>query len=141
MDDLRIRPADPLLDPVRDAEDLDREPVAQTGQMVPKKPADRAGFSQPAVAARFIGLNVPEDLRFLLLERARKGEDFAKLATENSDDPGSKDKGGEYDFFGRGKMVPEFDKAAFALKPGEISDIVQSKFGFHIIKLEELAKH
>lgn len=72
-----------------------------------------------------------------LLDRARKGEDFAKLATENSDDPGSKDKGGEYDFFGHGKMVPEFEKAAFALKPGEISEPVETPFGFHIIKLEE----
>jgi len=73
-----------------------------------------------------------------LLDRIRKGEDFAKLATENSDDPGSKDKGGEYDFFGRGKMVAEFDKAAFALsKPGEVSDLVETEFGFHIIKLEE----
>jgi hypothetical protein len=72
-----------------------------------------------------------------LLARARKGEDFAKLATENSDDPGSKDKGGEYDFFGHGRMVPEFEKAAFALKPGEISDLVETQFGFHIIKLEE----
>ncbi len=72
-----------------------------------------------------------------LLARARKGEDFAKLATENSDDAGSKDKGGEYDFCGHGKMVPEFEKAAFALKPGEISDLVETQFGFHIIKLEE----
>ncbi len=72
-----------------------------------------------------------------LLERARKGEDFAKLATENSDDAGSKDKGGEYDFFGHGKMVAEFEKAAFALKPGEISDVVETQFGFYIIKLEE----
>lgn len=72
-----------------------------------------------------------------LLDRARKGEDFARLATENSDDPGSKDKGGEYDFFGHGKMVPEFEKAAFALKPGEISDPVETQHGFHIIKLEE----
>lgn len=72
-----------------------------------------------------------------LLERARKGEDFAKLAKENSDDQGSKDKGGEYDFFGHGKMVPEFEKAAFALKPGEISDPVETQFGYHIIKLEE----
>jgi parvulin-like peptidyl-prolyl isomerase len=71
------------------------------------------------------------------LERARKGEDFAKLAKENSDDPGSKDKGGEYDFFGHGKMMPEFEKAAFALKIGEISDLVETQFGFHIIKLEE----
>lgn len=72
-----------------------------------------------------------------LLARVRKGEDFAQLAKENSDDPGSKDKGGEYDFFGRGRMVPEFEKAAFALKPGEISDLVETQFGFHIIKLEE----
>ena len=72
-----------------------------------------------------------------LLERVRKGEDFAKLASENSDDPGSKDKGGEYDFFGHGKMVPEFDQAAFALKPGEISNLVETQYGFHIIKLEE----
>jgi peptidyl-prolyl cis-trans isomerase C len=72
-----------------------------------------------------------------LLARVRKGEDFAKLAKENSDDPGSKDKGGEYDFFGRGRMVPEFETAAFALKPGEISDLVETQFGFHIIKLEE----
>lgn len=72
-----------------------------------------------------------------LLDRIRKGEDFAKLAKENSDDPGSKDKGGEYDFFRQGKMVPEFDKAAFALKPGEVSGLVETQFGFHIIKLEE----
>ncbi|HKP88165.1 MAG TPA: peptidylprolyl isomerase [Blastocatellia bacterium] len=71
-----------------------------------------------------------------VLERARKGEDFAKLAKENSDDPGSKDKGGEYDFFPRGQMVPEFENAAFSLKPGEISDIVETTFGYHIIKLE-----
>ena len=72
-----------------------------------------------------------------LLDRVHKGEDFAKLAKENSDDPGSKDKGGEYDFFGRGQMVPEFDAAAFSLKPGEISGLVETEFGFHIIKVEE----
>jgi parvulin-like peptidyl-prolyl isomerase len=72
-----------------------------------------------------------------LLERVRKGEDFAKLAQENSDDPGSKDKGGLYDFFARGSMVPEFEKASFTLKPGEISDLVETEYGFHIIKVEE----
>jgi len=71
-----------------------------------------------------------------VLKRARGGEDFAKLAQEFSSD-GSKDKGGDLGWFGHGDMVPEFEQAAFALKPGEISNVVQSKFGFHIIKLEE----
>lgn len=72
-----------------------------------------------------------------VLKRVKAGEDFAKLAQEFSTDPGSKDKGGDLGWFGRGIMLPEFEQAAYALKPGEISDVVKSKFGFHIIKLEE----
>jgi len=71
-----------------------------------------------------------------LLKRARAGEDFAKLAQEYSEDPGSKDKGGEYKF-PRGQMVPEFESTAFSLKVNEISDIVTTRYGFHIIKLLE----
>lgn len=71
-----------------------------------------------------------------VLKRARAGEDFAKLAKENSDDPGSKDKGGEYQF-ARGQMVPEFETAAFSLKTNQISDIVTTTYGYHIIKLSE----
>jgi DNA uptake protein ComE-like DNA-binding protein len=70
-----------------------------------------------------------------ILVRARRGENFARLARLYSDDPGSKDKGGEYNFL-RGVMVPEFENAAFALKPGQISNLVETPFGFHIIKLE-----
>lgn len=71
-----------------------------------------------------------------MLKRARAGEDFAKLAKEYSDDPGSKDTGGEYTF-ARGKMVPEFEAAAFSLNTNQVSDIVQTQFGYHIIKLYE----
>jgi peptidyl-prolyl cis-trans isomerase C len=68
--------------------------------------------------------------------RAQKGEDFGKLAQEFSEDPGSKDKGGEYTF-PRGQMVPEFEAAAFSMKPDQISEVVETQFGFHIIKLHE----
>ncbi len=71
-----------------------------------------------------------------ILARARQGEDFAKLAGEFSDD-GSKEQGGDLDYFSRGAMVPEFDQAAFSLKPGQISDLVETRFGYHIIKVED----
>jgi peptidyl-prolyl cis-trans isomerase C len=71
-----------------------------------------------------------------LLKRAKAGEDFAALAKANSED-GSASQGGDLGPFPRGRMVPEFDKVAFSLKPGEISDVVTTEFGYHIIKLTE----
>jgi peptidyl-prolyl cis-trans isomerase SurA len=70
-----------------------------------------------------------------ILKRVRNGEDFATLAGEFSEDPGSKKRGGELGFIQRGDFVREFEEVAYALKPGEISDIVQTQFGFHIIQL------
>ena len=71
-----------------------------------------------------------------LLEQLRKSPgQFAELARKNSDDPGSAERGGDLDFFGRGAMVKPFDDAVFAMKPGEISNVVESEFGFHIIQL------
>lgn len=74
-----------------------------------------------------------------VLQRIRSGEDFASLAKEYSQDPGSAQQGGDLGFFGRGTMVPEFETIAFELKPGDLSDLVQSKFGFHIIRAEEIS--
>ncbi len=77
-----------------------------------------------------------------IAERARAGEDFAKLAREFSEDTGSKDRGGEYTFprakdDPRHAMVPEFEAAAFSMKPNQISDVVETSYGYHVIKLLE----
>jgi peptidyl-prolyl cis-trans isomerase D len=70
-----------------------------------------------------------------LTARAKAGEDFAKLATENTDDPSGKENGGQLPPFGRGQMVAEFDQAAFDMKPGEIRGPVKTSYGYHVLKL------
>jgi len=71
------------------------------------------------------------------LARVKGGEDFAKVAAELSKDPGSGKEGGDLGWFTKDRMVPEFAEAAFKTEPGQISDIVKSQFGYHIIKVEE----
>ncbi len=76
-----------------------------------------------------------------LLQLARDGADFAELATENSDDPGSAQQGGSLGWFQRGRMVAPFEQAAFGTEPGEIAPgVVETQFGFHVIKVEAKRK-
>lgn len=71
-----------------------------------------------------------------VLQRARAGGDFTKLVEQFSTEPGAKESGGDLGWFGRGQMVKAFEDAAFALGEGQISDVVQTQFGYHIIKVE-----
>jgi hypothetical protein len=100
------------------------------------------------IHARHILLRVPSDatpaqrdsvqqLAESLRQRAASGEDFSKLAEEYSQDPGSAARGGDLGWFGRGRMVAPFEEAAFRLEPGQVSNVVESPFGYHIIKVEE----
>jgi parvulin-like peptidyl-prolyl isomerase len=73
-----------------------------------------------------------------VLRRVQAGEDFGELAAAHSDDKESGAKGGDLGYFTAGRMVPEFEDAAFYTNPGEISDILETKYGFHIIKVEDL---
>lgn len=73
-----------------------------------------------------------------LSERLAQGEDFAELAKANSQDPGSASNGGDLGYFGKGVMDPAFEKAAFALESGQVSEPIRSSFGFHLIKLEDI---
>jgi peptidyl-prolyl cis-trans isomerase SurA len=76
-----------------------------------------------------------------ILQRIKNGEDFSSLAKEVSEDPGSKDKGGDLGFFDRRRMVQPFDSAAFSLDVGEVSDLVRTPFGWHIIKVTEIKEY
>lgn len=103
-------------------------------------------FSQEEqVRARHILLQVgsertdqqAEEQMLAIRGRLDAGEDFAALATELSDDPGSKTQGGDLGFFGRGQMIDEFEEAAFNAQPGEVVGPVKTNFGYHLIRVEE----
>ena len=93
-------------------------------------------FEPEQVHARHILVETKEDANILLLQLKEGLTDFAELAKEKSIGP-SAPSGGDLGFFTRGQMVKEFEDAAFALEQGEISDVVQTEFGYHIIKCEE----
>ncbi|MCD6520940.1 MAG: peptidylprolyl isomerase [Anaerolineae bacterium] len=88
------------------------------------------------IHARHILLESKEDAE-KALERLKNGEDFAQVAKEMSTDTATKDNGGDLGWFPRGVMDPDFEQAAFALEPGETSGIVETKYGYHIIHVDE----
>jgi len=93
-----------------------------------KVSAEGSGEGHPEADARRIAQT--------LLERVRAGADFAELARASSEDAGSSANGGDLGCFPAGRMVPEFDRAVFDLAPGEVSDLVRTSFGYHIIRLD-----
>lgn len=90
--------------------------------------------SPDEVRASHILLKTREDAE-MVKKKIKEGVKFEDIAKKYSIDHGSREKGGDLGFFSQGMMVPEFDKAAFKLKAGEVSDIVETRFGFHIIKV------
>lgn len=89
-----------------------------------------------SVKASHVLLDTKEEAE-KILARAKAGENFAELAKQNSKDPSAKENSGDLDYFRQGDMVQPFETAAFALKPGEISEVVQTDFGFHVIKVDD----
>lgn len=93
-----------------------------------------ASFKKPEEVSASHILVKDEKLAKDVLGKLRGGADFATLAKAHSEDPGSKVQGGDLGFFGKGRMVPEFEAAAFALGKGELSGLVKTQFGYHILK-------
>lgn len=129
-----------------DAQALRPKVTVTDAEIAAKYQETIATFSTPEVyRARHIlmktdGKNddaVKKTMEGILARAKAPGADFAKLATQYTEDEGSKATGGLYDNVTRGQMVKEFDETAWALKPGQISGLVKTEFGFHIIKLEE----
>ncbi|MGH2398224.1 MAG: peptidylprolyl isomerase [bacterium] len=99
--------------------------------------ANRKDFDQPEqVRVRHILVATEAEARFVLA-RLNRGEKFQDLAQTLSKDPGSREQSGDLGFIGRGQLVPEFERVAFTLQPGQVSDVVKTQFGYHIIQMIE----
>ena len=108
----------------------------------------KAEFQREEVQARHILVQVPQGADDAvkaakrktaegLLKQLQGGADFAKLAGQHSEDPGSKGQGGDLGWFGRGEMVPVFEEAVFSLKKGQLSGVIETPFGFHLVQLQD----
>ena len=137
-------PAEPAKAPDVNVEVVNPQPAAPTPP--PPAPEEQVGASHvllmykgsmraPAEVTR-----TKEEAKKLATEvlgKAKKVADFTGLAKQYSDEPGAKTRAGNLGKFGKGQMVKPFSDAAFALKPGEISNVVETEFGFHVIKRTE----
>ena len=114
----------------------------QSGTFIYKVDSLRSGVNELVKASHILvkfGSNKDSAKAFAsqVLARAKKGDDFAALALEYSQDPGSKDRGGEYDYFPKGQMVKPFEDACFNNAPGSVVGPVETDFGYHIIKVSD----
>jgi hypothetical protein len=149
---LAVLDFDKLIEPTREEVILNRfvTTAVPVDTVLTEAELDQAWATEgpgPQVRARHILFKFPADatpaVRDSLRRRAEQiqaqaagGADFAALARQHSDDT-SKEQGGDLGFFGKGQMVPTFEQAAFALQPGQVSRVVESPFGYHVIKVEE----
>ena len=151
-----VRIAFIALDPSQPPEDFELDAAAVAELLATREDEVRARYDErddrynvpERVRARHILRTIPADASEAqiaeaeataqsALRRLAAGEEFAALAAELSEDPGSKDAGGDLGFFQRGQMVTPFEEVAFSLAPGTTSDVVRTDFGFHIIHVEE----
>ncbi|UCF18295.1 MAG: peptidylprolyl isomerase [Gemmatimonadota bacterium] len=125
--------------PVAVSEEEIREVFEAQKATLPPKPAtvtlkQVVITPRPTDDARLIAEERAEEA----LSRVRSGEDFARLAREYSEDPASRERGGELGWVRRGQLLPEFEEALFDMRTGDVSDIVETQVGFHVIKLERI---
>ena len=113
--------------------------AVSAGEIPPPPTPKQEEFSGDQVRARHILVKTEEEAK-QAQERLAKKESFEDLARTLSQDSGTASKGGDLGYFGREQMVPDFAKVAFALKPGEVSGVVKTPFGYHIIQLVDRKK-